>query len=159
MLLPSALPCVDGARNLRPLSSRLPTSKLFSSPPTSDSSDNETTSPAAINTPSNTLLNTCRALHSILSSTSSPHNLTPPKRSSRKAPATTTTLAPAPQLRITKPKPLPTRGSNKRRRLLDDEDDDGDNSTAAKRSRTTDERLFMTPVHLCRIPTILPRGL
>ena len=158
MLLPSALPCVDGARNLRPLSSHLPASKLFSSPPASDISDDETTSPTAANT-SSTLLNTCRALHSILSSTPPPHSLTPPKRSSHKPSTTIVTPAPAPQLRIAKPKPPPTRGPNKRRRPLDDEEDISDNSTTTKRARTTDERLFMTPVRLYPVPTILPRGL
>src|SRR5204862_865020 len=145
-------------RNLRPLSSRLPTSKPFSSPPTSDSSDDDTTSHTTANTPSNTLFNTCRALHSILSSTSSPHILTPPKRSTHK-PSATTILEPAVQLRITKPKPPPARGPNKRRRMLEDEDDDSDKGTATKRARNIAEKPFVTPMRLRPGPSMLPRGL
>ncbi|OQE40170.1 hypothetical protein PENCOP_c006G00092 [Penicillium coprophilum] len=154
MLLPSALPC-DVRR-----SSRFTPSRLFSTPPPSD-----TGYPSG-----NGLLGTCRALQSLLSRSPTPSSrsvktqrlqsplpLNTPRRSPRShkaarpvsprqtPPPRTAALSPPP------PPSAPARGANKRRRdILDDDESDVEMS---RRNR------FATPKRRRHVPYNMPLGL
>ncbi|KAJ5146017.1 uncharacterized protein N7515_000581 [Penicillium bovifimosum] len=152
MLLPSALPC-DVRR-----SSRFTPSRLFSTPPPSD------TYPSG-----NGLLRTCRALQSLLNRSSpapstrrskpqqrlqSPLPLTAPRRSPRTQNQKTIRpvsprQTPPPQTAPHTPPPppsAPARGANKRRR-----DDDEDETSPRNR--------FATPKRTRHVPYNMPLGL
>ncbi|KXG49975.1 uncharacterized protein PGRI_059430 [Penicillium griseofulvum] len=155
MLLPSALPC-DVRR-----SSRFTPSRLFSTPPPSD-----TGIPSG-----NGLLGTCRALQSLLNRSPTPSTrsvkaqrlqsplpLNTPRRSPRShkaarpvsprqtPPPRTAALSPPP------PPSAPARGANKRRRdILDD--DDSDAELNHRRNR------FATPKRRRHVPYNMPLGL
>ncbi|OJJ41551.1 hypothetical protein ASPWEDRAFT_125509, partial [Aspergillus wentii DTO 134E9] len=148
MLLPSALPC-----DLRqqPSRSRLPVSRLFSTPPPSDDE-----------LPSgNGLLGTCRALQSLLNGSPAPAPRRTPKPERLQSPVNLRSTPSARSRKVTKPStpkptPQPSRGANKRRRC-DSEDDDQDEDTTFDLSASSIR--FSTPKRQRQAPYNLPLGL
>ncbi|OQD66226.1 hypothetical protein PENPOL_c005G05629 [Penicillium polonicum] len=155
MLLPSALPC-EVRR-----SSRFTPSRLFSTPPPSD-----TGFPSG-----NGLLGTCRALQSLLNRSPTPSSrsvksqrlqsplpLHTPRRSPRSQKAArpvSPRQTPPPRTAALSPPPppsAPTRGANKRRRDIFD-DDDSDAEMSRPRNR------FATPKRRRHVPYNMPLGL
>ncbi|KAJ5794846.1 hypothetical protein N7457_001445 [Penicillium paradoxum] len=155
MLLPSALPC-DVRR-----SSRFTPSRLFSTPPPSDSGSAS----------GNGLLGTCRALQSLLNGSPAPpsRRSVKPQRLQSPLPFNTARRSPRSQkaARPVSPRPTPpprtaaltpppppsapARGANKRRR--DTFDDDSDAEMSRPRNR------FATPKRHCHVPHDMPLGL
>ncbi|KAJ5463104.1 hypothetical protein N7475_008048 [Penicillium sp. IBT 31633x] len=156
MLLPSALPC-DERR-----SSRFTPSRLFSTPPLSDTGFSS----------GNGLLGTCRALQSLLNGSPAPQSrrsvkhqrlqsplpFNTPRRSPRtqKAvrPVSPRPTPPPRSAAFTPPPPpvAPSRGANKRRRETF-ENDDSDAEMSRQRNR------FATPKRARHVPYDLPLGI
>ncbi|CAG7963043.1 unnamed protein product [Penicillium nalgiovense] len=154
MLLPSALPC-DVRR-----SSRFTPSRLFSTPPPSD-----TGFPSG-----NGLLGTCRALQSLLNRSPTPSSrsvksqrlqsplpFNTPRRSPRShktvRPVSPRQTPPPRTAALTPPPPpsAPSRGANKRRRDIHDDDDS--DAEMGQRNR------FATPKRRRHVPYNMPLGL
>lgn len=131
MLLPSALICDSRS----PLQSSLPCSRLFSPPPTPDSSSHFATP----------ILNTCRALQSLLGVYPAPQVL-------NKKPK-----AYAPRTKVAKRSPPVSRGKNKRCRDLYEKDNHS--QKADQENRDSQRFTYSTPKRQCRAPNTLPRGI